>query len=52
MRQSLRYAEHLLAQSQQERLDLEAELGRYDERVDEVRKEVREKDIENKNLAA
>jgi len=30
---------------------LEAELGRHDERVDEDRKEARDKDIENKQLA-
>ena len=30
---------------------MEAELGRHDERVDEVRKEVRDKDFENRELA-
>ena len=50
LRQSLRYAEHLLAQNQQERAGLEAELARHDERVDEVRKEVQDKEFENKQL--
>ena len=44
MKHSLRYAEHLLEERQQERAELEAVLARHDERVELVRKEVREKD--------
>ena len=51
LKQSLRYAEHLLMQNQQERAELEAVLARHDERVEEVRKEVRDKENENRHLA-
>ena len=51
LRQSLRYAEHLLAQSQEERAALEGELARHDERVEEVREVVRGKENENRQIA-
>ena len=38
-------------QSQQERTELEAVLARHDERVEEVRKEVRDKETEKRHLA-
>jgi hypothetical protein len=51
LKQSLRYAEHVLAQSHQERVALEGELARHDERVEEVREQVRDKENENRQIA-
>jgi septal ring factor EnvC (AmiA/AmiB activator) len=50
LKESLRYAEYLLQRTRQEKEQVEGELARHDEKVDAVRREVRDKENENSNL--
>lgn len=50
LKESLRYAEFLLVRTRQEKDQVERELERHDQKIEEVRREVRNKEAENGEL--
>jgi len=50
LRESLRYAEFLLHKTKQEKEQVERELALHDEKVQEVRREVRDREAHSKQL--
>ncbi len=50
LRDSLRYAEYLLQKTRQEKASVEAELAGHDQRILEVKSQVRAKEAENRLL--
>ena len=50
LKESLRYAEFLLVRTRQEKDQVEGELERHDQKIEEVRREVRNKVAENGEL--